>query len=171
MGLLSNTVRTDRFEIRAAYPAEVVAQRARDVGATGMSSYFSFGALPVRGSASSRRIKLVKRSFVNNSVRPYLFADIDQVGGPARLHCQIRPIRGVLVFMTMWLAVCVVVSIAWMSVGESAARFVPVVFLLLAVALLKIAAVTARGERDLLRRTIVGVAGAEPTPSITLDLP
>ena len=173
MGLLRDTLRNDRFEIHSPHSVDTVVQRSIDVGAAGFSSYFRVKGPPVRGRATAERIVMVKRSRVNNSFRPQLFVAPQSAGpGPCLLRCEIRPAKPVVWLSALWVglasigaAACLVLSIT----EREPVALLGVLFPLYFAGLLAFGGWLARGERDLLRRTIVGVAGAEPVPTSSAD--
>ncbi len=173
MGLLRDTFRTDRFEIHSTYSVDTVVQRSIDVGAAGFSSYFRAKGPPVRGRATEQRIVMVKRSRVNNSFRPQLFVAPQSAGpGPCLLRCEIRPTKPTAWFSAVWLGLASIGAAACLVLSVTEQEPVPLLgalFPLYFAGLLSFSGWLARGERDLLRRTIVGVAGAEPLPTSSAD--
>lgn len=173
MGLLRDTLRTDRFEIHSTYSVDTVVQRSIDVGAAGFSSYFRANGPPVRGRATAHRIVMMKRSRVNNSFRPQLFVAPESAGpGPCLLRCEIRPTKPMVWFTTVWFGLALIGAVACLVLSISERQPVAllgVLFPLYFAGIVAFSGWLARSERDLLRQTIVGVAGTEPIPTSSAD--
>jgi thiosulfate reductase cytochrome b subunit len=121
MGLVAlarDTMRTERYEITSHLSVDSIVERAREAGAAGLHTNFApWGAL-VRGRANHNRIVMVRRSIVNNSWRPYLFAAPTATDGSTVLAIEIRPPVATTVIMWLLVPFGLVFCIAALATGQ-----------------------------------------------------
>jgi len=84
-------MRTDHYDITSHLSVDAIVERARAAGAAGILTNFLAWGAPIRGRANADRIVMVRRSIVNNSWRPYLFATPHATATGTRLQIEIRP--------------------------------------------------------------------------------
>jgi hypothetical protein len=160
--LARDTMRTDRFEIVSHRPIEVIVTQARAAGASGFLSNFAAWGAQVRGRADAHRIVMVRRSIVNNSWRPYLFARPEATGDGTRIHVEVRPPLPTLILMAVTVPLALVICVAAV-LGGNAGGLLALLFPAWALLLTAFGGWMARNDRAMLRSVIEDIAGAPGT--------
>jgi hypothetical protein len=151
-------MRTERYELVSPRPLDVIVERARSAGASGFRSGLSAWGALVRGRTNSRRIVMVRRSIVNNSWRPYLFAALEATATGTHLQVEIRPTQYTRAITWLIAPMGLVFCIGSLASG-SAIGFVGLLFPLWELLVTALAGWMARNDRAMLRSVISDVAG------------
>ena len=152
----------ERFTLRSPFPPDEVARRLRQHVAPGWALCTS---RPVMGHAGRRFLwlRMASNALGRNAMQPYLFARMEDDEGGTVLACRflLHPLS--LLFLTMWLAVLLVMVVTFGRAVGGAFWYLPTVVLLAGFLLLIVTGRHfARNDRAALLEFLKEQAGAEP---------
>ncbi len=164
MPLLGDTFRVEAVNWHSPLPVDMVEERLRGVGLTGIGSLFtSFGA-PLRGRVRVDRVTAAKRSFVNNSWAPLFVGRLESSIGGTTLSGEIRVNRFTQMFLGLWLCLAALGSVAGVlsTVRGDLLGLIALAFPLWAVLICQLGAVLARSHWSFIRTTLgIAIDGTE----------